>query len=107
MDQFHRKVGLWSETGVCCTRFVDLSDPGVLQSPERLRLLLETEQGFRCGHAGADHLKGDPSPRAFLFGFVDNTHATLAHQTQNAVATYFRRMFSNGFLIGASGIDNR
>jgi len=58
----------------------------MVQTPQRLRLLLETAQQIRAGPCGLDDFPRDPAPRLVRLRLVDRAGAALAQQAKDAAA---------------------
>ena len=87
-DEFHGEERLAVGTH---PRFIDLSDPGVLESAQDLGFVTEATEELGREQAGADHLEGDGAPRVVLFGLVHGTHATFAVPAKDAIAADMSR----------------
>jgi hypothetical protein len=86
MDEFQGKERLHAEAGFGTARLVNLRDAGMLQTTQRLRLLLEAPQQIGAGPGGLNHLQRDTAPRLILLRLVHGAHAALAQKADNAIA---------------------
>src|SRR6266850_4330034 len=81
MNEFHGKVGLRAKARIRRTRLIDLRDAGMLQSSQRLGLLLESPQQLFAGTSGLNHLHCNCAPGMLLFRFIDDAHTAFAQNT--------------------------
>ena len=85
LNELHRKIGLWAQAGVGGSGFIDLGDPGMLQTAERLGFLLETAQQLVIGDAQLDHLQSHDAVGVLLLGLIHGSHAAFSQQGENAI----------------------
>src|SRR5262249_36488933 len=65
--------------------FVDLRDAGMLETPERMRFLLEAAQNLGNRQARLHHFECYLAARSLLLCLVYNTHSAFTDQTQDSI----------------------
>ncbi len=82
--QLHREVREDRVADALRAGVVHLSDTGMLEARQHLRLTLESPQQRRGRSLGAEHLQRDGSPGLRLLGLVHDAHAAAAEFAHDA-----------------------
>jgi hypothetical protein len=90
-NELHRKEGLRSKSGICCSGFVDLRDTGMLQPAKCPRFLFKTAEKFGTCYAWFNHFQGYSTPGLLLLSLIDYAHTTFAEQLKNSILAYPNR----------------
>ncbi len=86
-NQFHDEVGLGAVVTVFSAGLEHLSDAGVAEVTENLRLVLEPAEGLRRCPTQVQHLQRDRSARVFLDRLVHDAHAAAPEFTGDFIRT--------------------
>src|SRR5262249_20108390 len=70
-NEFQGEMGRRADPRMGGARLKDLRDSGVVQAPERMRLLLKPAHQFRAGKAGIENLERYGAAWIALLGFID------------------------------------